>query len=59
MTSLNKVKKARNSYLLGANKVTCKLKRINFFNKVNRNNSKKIDFNDIEDAHMADLFMDD
>ena len=42
MVSYNKAKKARNSYLHGANKNTGKLKRVNFFNKVNRSNSSKI-----------------
>ena len=41
MTSLNKKKKGINSYLLKANKYGCKLKRINFFNKVNRNKIKQ------------------
>lgn len=50
MTSYNKVKKAKNSYLHGANKNTGKLKRVNFFNKVNRSNTKKIDYDDIDDA---------
>jgi len=36
MVSLNKKKKANNSYLATANKSTDKLKRINFYNKVNR-----------------------
>jgi len=36
MVSLNKKKKAKNSYLATANKSTDKLKRINFYNKVNR-----------------------
>jgi hypothetical protein len=36
MASENKKKKAKNSYLANANKTTDKLKRINFYNKVNR-----------------------
>ena len=40
MTSVNKKMKGKNSYLLKANKYTGKLKRINFFNKVDRNNNK-------------------
>lgn len=40
MTSVNKKNKAKNSYMHGANKNTYKLKRVNFFNKVNRNNNK-------------------
>lgn len=41
MASENKKKKGKNSYLLKANKYTGKLKRINFFNKVDRNNNKR------------------
>ena len=41
MVSLNKMKKAKNAYLANANKSTMKLKRINFFNKINRRNVKK------------------
>ena len=37
MTSLNKKKKGKNSYLLKANKYSNKMKRINFFNKVKGN----------------------
>ena len=40
MVSLNKKKKAKNSYMANANKTIMKLKRINFFNKINRNNNK-------------------
>jgi len=40
MTSLNKKKKAKNSYLATANKSTDKLKRINFYNKINRAQNK-------------------
>lgn len=40
MVSLNKKKKAKNSYLLFANKSTDKLKRINFFNKAYRKKVK-------------------
>ena len=40
MASENKKRKAKNSYLANANKTTCKLKRINFFNKIDRNNNK-------------------
>jgi len=36
MVSLNKKKKAKNSYMANANKSTMKLRRINFFNKINR-----------------------
>ena len=41
MTSVNKKNKAKNSYMANANKTTAKLKRINFFNKKNRANSKR------------------
>ena len=41
MVSLNKKKKGTNSYLLKANKYVGKLKRINFFNKANRNKIKQ------------------
>ena len=44
MTSLNKKKKAKNAYLAKANKTTDKLKRINFFNKVNRKNIKDYEY---------------
>ena len=40
MASENKKKKAKNSYLTNANKTTYKLKRINFYNKVNRAQNK-------------------
>jgi hypothetical protein len=40
MASENKKKKAKNSYLANANKTTDKLKRINFYNKVNRAENK-------------------
>lgn len=43
MTSLNKKKKAKNAYLATANKSDDKLKRINFFNKINRKKIKNID----------------
>lgn len=43
MTSFNKKKKSKNSYLLKANKYSDKMKRINFFNKVNRNKIKEYD----------------
>ena len=41
MTSISKKKKGKNSYLLKANKYDGKLKRINFFNKVNRKKIKE------------------
>ena len=40
MASENKKKKAKNSYLATANKSTDKLKRINFYNKINRVQNK-------------------
>lgn len=40
MASENKKKKAKNSYLANANNTTDKLKRINFYNKVNRAENK-------------------
>ena len=40
MESENKKKKAKNSYLATANKSTDKLKRINFYNKINRAQNK-------------------
>lgn len=40
MASENKKKKAKNSYLANANKSTDKLKKINFYNKVNRSQNK-------------------
>ena len=40
MASENKKKKAKNSYLASANKSTVKLKRINFYNKINRAQNK-------------------
>jgi hypothetical protein len=40
MASENKKKKAKNSYLANANKTTDKLKRINFYNKINRAENK-------------------
>ena len=40
MASENKKKKAKNSYLATANKSTDKLKRINFYNKINRAQNK-------------------
>jgi len=43
MTSVNKKKKGKNSYLLKANKYSNKMKRINFFNKVNRIKNKDYD----------------
>ena len=43
MTSLNKKKKGKNSYLLKANKYSNKMKRINFFNKTNRKKTKDYD----------------
>lgn len=36
MPSENKKRKAKNSYMANANKTTMKLKRINFYNKINR-----------------------
>ena len=42
MASENKKKKAKNAYLADANKTTCKLKRINFYNKKDRKNNKNI-----------------
>jgi hypothetical protein len=43
MVSLNKKKKAKNSYMANANKTIVKLKRINFFNKLNRKKIEKDD----------------
>jgi hypothetical protein len=43
MVSLNKFKKARNAYMANANKTDMKLKRANFFNKINRKKNKKIE----------------
>ena len=43
MTSISKKKKGKNSYLLKANKYDGKMKRINFFNKVNRKKIKDYD----------------
>ncbi len=40
MVSLNKQKKAKNSYMANANKTIDKLKRVNFFNKMNRKKNK-------------------
>lgn len=40
MASENKKRKAKNSYLANANKTTIKLKRINFYNKINRIENK-------------------
>ena len=40
MESENKKKKAKNSYLATANKSIDKLKRINFYNKINRAQNK-------------------
>ena len=40
MASENKKKKSKNSYLATANKSTDKLKRINFYNKINRAQNK-------------------
>ena len=40
MVSLNKQKKAKNSYMADANKTIDKLKRVNFFNKMNRKKNK-------------------
>lgn len=40
MVSLSKKKKAKNAYLANANKTDDKLKRINFFNKINRKKIK-------------------
>ena len=40
MASENKKKKAKNSYLATANKSIVKLKRINFYNKINRAQNK-------------------
>ena len=45
MVSLNKKKKAKNAYLICANKSTMKLKRINFFNKKNRKKDKLYEIN--------------
>ena len=45
MVSLNKQKKAKNSYMANANKTIMKLKRCNFFNKINRKkNNTNIEF---------------
>jgi len=44
MTSLNKKKKAKNAYLATANKSDDKLKRINFFNKINRKKIKDYEY---------------
>lgn len=41
MASQNKKKKAKNSYMANANKTIAKLKRINFYNKVDRAKNKK------------------
>ncbi len=43
MTSVNKKKKAKNSFLAFANKSIMKMKRINFFNKINRKENKSYD----------------
>lgn len=43
MTSLNKKKKAKNSYMANANKTLVKLKRVNFFNKQNRKKIEEYD----------------
>jgi hypothetical protein len=40
MASENKKRKAKNSFLANANKTTTKLKRINFYNKINRIENK-------------------
>ena len=40
MESENKKKKAKNSYLATANKSIDKLKRINFYNKINKAQNK-------------------
>lgn len=40
MASENKKNKAKNSFLANANKSTIKLKRINFYNKKDRQNNK-------------------
>ena len=40
MASENKKKKAKNSYLATANKSIDKLKRINFYNKINKAQNK-------------------
>lgn len=45
MASDNKKRKAKNSYLACANKCTVKLKRINFYNKINRKFIKNGDSN--------------
>lgn len=42
MANKNKKNKAKNSYLANTNKDTFKLKRINFYNKKNRNESKAL-----------------
>lgn len=44
MASQNKKNKAKNSYMANANKTTCKLKRDNFYNKIDRAKNKKIDY---------------
>jgi len=43
MTSLNKKKKGKNAYATFANKSIMKLKRINFFNKINRKKNNSYD----------------
>lgn len=43
MASVSKKKKAKNAYLTCANKSIMKLKRINFFNKINRKLNKSYD----------------
>ena len=43
MASVNKKKKAKNSYLYKANKTTDKLKRVNFYNKKDRKLNKDYD----------------
>lgn len=40
MASGNKREKGKNSYLAKANKTTVKLKRVNFYNKVDRAENK-------------------
>ena len=42
MASQNKKNKAKNSYMAKANKETCKLKRVNFYNKKDRKKNNQI-----------------
>lgn len=47
MASENKKRKAKNSYIInGGEKEDTKMKRIMYFNKLQRNKNKKIDFDE-------------